>query len=349
MRIRLVEGEIKVPVAMRREVNRIVVGQLIGFFQYCIQYGMHDPSLGTPAEAREWVEMNTGDLAAYLIKVRAQHGNVGDVMRVSRLAANLGEPLPPVRMYHQTTIDDHYYMSREVNPRYGWDGNEREHALAIGVDFRFTGSTRGAFDHQYPIILINVGNFPLIKELVVDPNGIVNVTNAEVKALLLEVQAVVEHELSHFIQFETFGKKDPRQIGRNAGYSDKDNRSDYLTSQVEFDPMIKTYASGIVNTIPLAMWMAIVRKESSFNLVIRAFIDGKSYVRVPGMPMDIRIATTAGRLHTFLTALRNNDESRYRKAAILIYKGVAERLGERLDQHINSTPENRLSGLALFA
>lgn len=68
------------------------------------------------------------------------------------------------------------------------------------------------------------------------------------------IEGTLEHELTHYIQFKVFGGVSDKQIAGNGKSNPTDDArtqdsSKYYTSQVEFDPQIKSHAKNAIVTI----------------------------------------------------------------------------------------------------
>jgi hypothetical protein len=62
----------------------------------------------------------------------------------------------------------------------------------------------------------------------------------EINELIVILKSTIRHEMMHCVQHLTFGSKDSRQVSMGNGYSDKEDKSGYYTSNVEFYPQIET-------------------------------------------------------------------------------------------------------------
>lgn len=70
----------------------------------------------------------------------------------------------------------------------------------------------------------------------------------------VRIEGTLEHEMTHYIQFKVFGGVSDKQIAADGKSNPADdlhvqNSSKYYTSQVEFDPQIKSHAKSIIVTI----------------------------------------------------------------------------------------------------
>lgn len=94
--------------------------------------------------------------------------------------------------------------------------------------------------------------------------------------ILKEIKNSIEHELMHFIQFNSFGKIDPRQIQGSKG--DSNRLIDYIkyaSSPLEFLPTIKTEVNTFFNKLEELNKVILINENDKAQL-FRYYIGDKS-------------------------------------------------------------------------
>lgn len=117
--------------------------------------------------------------------------------------------------------------------RFKYDIDEADKALVIRL-VDMGPSIHGGYDDDKTMLTINMHSLKML--LANNP-----VNEKFVAYVLKDIENTIEHELMHYVQHKSFGKKDPQQLNR---YDSKDNSHDeyikYATSPVEFLPTLRS-------------------------------------------------------------------------------------------------------------
>lgn len=326
-KLSLGEGQIKLPQKMLAALNKHAAENILSFYLQKLHYEIHvnwstwgKDQKEAEETIREWYETT---FAA-----------------IERISSRFGLSLSPTKnlSYPKSFSEPEQDLPSSYGDSHG------EFQLRLLVDFdgksfdRASLKSAGAYyDPDNELIVVN-GH-----KLVTEYTGEVSLEQNDESLMgkLRLAQSHIRHELTHYIQFSRLQHLNAKQVGTN-GYDSRKSTDDefdtlkrYFTSQVEFDPTVKSSIDKLLNAIPFAVWKAMNTEQ--INAVLKKFILGTpGGIEIPmaggAVQYRLRIPATPD----FLKFLRGHDPKRWKKAVSLVVTGVAQELQKRFDISVKS-------------
>jgi hypothetical protein len=142
------------------------------------------------------------------------------------------------------------------------------------------------------------------------------------------IDGLVDHELTHYIQFKVIGRGHEQQI-QNTGRSHAEpgshqsNTDSYYSSQIEFDPQIKSAIANIVTSINRLKRK--LKRDFNWHVLARVAVGELSHDEAfEQLKLDDN-ALVVEPLH-FFTTLKRVDQVKWRKAVKLFIAGIEAKL-----------------------
>jgi hypothetical protein len=314
------EGLIKLPQKLVAAVNRHAVEQYLSYLSYLLIKDRDDGVTWGKTEDERKANHHEWHEALY--------------KTIDKFAERNGLKLSPTKNFNYPASFSQ--SENDLPPSYG--DNKHDFQLRVQIDFtgsKFAGGLANAsgayYDPDENIIMVNgrklLGKSPLSK----DPEDVAK----DIRLL----QSHLRHELTHYIQFGFLQHNHPEQVADN-DYGNKtgDTFNDmkrYFTSQVEFDPQVKSTIDSILNAIPVAIWRKM--DVETMNAVLNRFVGGDLGKTVNRIEVPIagtvmyNVSQKIPAVPNFLRFLKNDDMKRWRKAAKLVVTGALQELESRFD------------------
>jgi hypothetical protein len=142
-----------------------------------------------------------------------------------------------------------------------------------------------------------------------------------------KMEGTLEHEMTHYIQFKVFGGASDAQIGEHGKALDTDdkatrNASAYYSSQVEFDPQIKSHAKDLIVTIRANKRMKGMEALSWKDAALVAVGEKKAAEVIA--KNELPKWTILGNEQQFFKSLKRVDKDKWKKAVKLFMQLVGD-------------------------
>lgn len=144
---------------------------------------------------------------------------------------------------------------------------------------------------------------------------------------IVRIEGTLEHEMTHYMQFRVFGGADHKQIAADGKAIAADSKavqgkSKYFSSQIEFDPQIKSHAKSTIVAIRMnkrtkgmdnLTWQDVVK-------VAIGEVEAKDVIKAKNLPNW----ATLGAEQDFFHHLKRVDKDKWKKAVKLFTQLVGE-------------------------
>lgn len=286
----LKEGLIKLPQTLLSDIQTFVIDSMVKKYQYTLNY-VADNKLFNPKHYQKHT-----DTVAKL----AQKYNVD----VSREAV---DEVCEREVFTKQFQDDGDEMKRHYPDLVRQDiGSGETNRIMVQIWFNtdrsgLKKSVRGTYGAK------GAGSFIKINPMFNDnlsPFTIRDKTAFEIEDMIENFNGVVEHELTHYVQYAYFASKDDRQVQGPSTTGDSQEGSDaYHNSQIEFDPKIKS----AITELEIQLKKITYPSKDAVHNRIKEFVGA----------VEDSYSTDA-----FMLSLKRNDTKKWKKAVKLIVSNI---------------------------